>query len=125
MVDRNETGRDSSITVNGNRIPATSKSFSNDTQRAASKFDDNYFEDSATTGQELSGELEAEGSNEELEQQLFRPNGRAREGIVVHIRGEENGHRFSGVVPSLDREYENDGKTVTSVSFEADRYRRT
>jgi len=121
-MDRNFTGDQAELIVDGEVYPVTEKSLSIDTETTDSQFDDSGPErtHTAVTGLDLSGSFAYDGQNGSLREALLAaPTEKHR---LIFREDDGSGIRFNGVTISLGRDYPADDKAETSVDWEAEEY---
>lgn len=124
MADRNETGNDGVLTVNGRRVPFTNVDYDLAFETTKSNFSDGLEKDGAYTGKEASGTIEADGSKAELKNLLLDDQGNPEEDIRILMTGSEDGDRFTDVrITNFGREFPGGDKTTTTIEWESDSHR--
>jgi len=125
MTNRNETGDDGVLIVDGREVPFTNADYEIGFDTSSSDFNDRLEQDSAITSKpptEVS--IEADGSKAELKSLLMDDTGAPRTGLRATVRGSEGGDRFTkGKPTSFGREFSGGDKTTTEVTVQFDRHR--
>lgn len=124
-MDKNETGKDGVLIVNGREIPFTNADYEISFDTTGSDFNDQLEQDSAITSKPpVEVNIEADGSKAELKGELLTDDGMPRTDLRAIVRGSEVGDRFSkGKPTAFGREFPGGDKTTTSVTIQFDRHR--
>lgn len=125
MADRNETGNDGELIVDGEEVPFTNADYEVGFDTSASDFNDRLEQDSAITSKPPTEvTVEADGSKAELKGLLMNADGTPKTGLRATVRGVEGGDRFTkGKPTSFGREFPGGDKTTTEVTIQFDRHR--
>lgn len=123
-MDKNETGKDGVLIVNGEEIPFTNADYELSYGTTSSDFNDEMEQSTAYTNKTHTGSIEAEGSKAELKRQLLDADGMPRDDIRLQINGSEGGDRFTDVkIETFGREFPGGDKTTTTIDWKADHHR--
>jgi hypothetical protein len=124
MANRQETGDDGVLIVNGQRVPFTNVSYDLEYETDESNFNDGLHEDSAYVSRGSSGTIEADGSKSELKNLLLNDDGTPTDDIRIIMTGSEGGDRFTDVkITNFGREFPGGGKTSTQIDWRASGHR--
>lgn len=119
-MDRDETGKDGVLIVNGEEHPFTNVSYDVEWGESGSDYNDKRSMHHRTTSKDSGGTIEVEGSRQELKQAIMYPNGEQREDIRIQFSDSEGGDRFTGVnVTNFGREFPGGDVTTTTVDWVA------
>ena len=120
MVNRNETGKDGVLMVNGNEIPVTNITFDTNYNNASQEWNDREHPVKTNVSQEASGSFEWSGSVPAARDAVIDGNGNARKG-TLQFRLSEETWRARGVIPeTVSRENPADDHTNGSVDWTAE-----
>lgn len=120
MVNRNETGKDGVLIVNGTEIPVTNISFETAFNNASQEWNDREHPVKTNVSQEASGSFEWSGSVPAARDAVIDDEGNAVKG-TLQFRLSEETWRARGVVPeNISRENPPDDHTSGSVDWVAE-----
>lgn len=123
-MDRDETGKDGVLIVNGEEFAFTNVDYSIDWNDSTSDYNDSPDVHHRAVGKDSGGTIEVEGSSEELKQAVMLPDGTQREDIRIQMTGSEGGDRFTQVnIISFGREYPGGDVTTTELDWVASKHR--
>jgi len=124
MSDRDETGKDGVLTVNGEDYYFTTVESEISWGETSSDYNDKNHAHHRKTNKDSEMTIEVEGSEHELKEAIMDENGEQRDDIRATIEGSEGGDRFTGItVTSFGREYPGGDVTTTEVSMVANNHR--
>lgn len=119
MADRNFMGDQSTLVIDGEAEPVTSKSWSQTTETAESQFDDSKNPNRGVSGKSPEGELEYDGRKEELEKKLIEAAEEKHRIIIRHDDG--GGFRMKRcIITDISADSPGDGKRNVSISWEGE-----
>lgn len=114
--NRNHMGDQTTLVIDGEAIPVTSKSWTWSQETADSNFDDSKNPDRGITSRSPEGELEYDGRKDELERRIMNAPENKHRIILRHNDG--GGFRFKGVlVTEISGEGPGDGKRNVTISW--------
>lgn len=123
-MDRDETGKDGVLIVNGEEYSFTNCSYSLTWGETGSDYNDTREVHHRKTNKDSDGSFDFEGSQEELRAAIMNDNGEQYDDIRLQVEGSEGGDRFTGVtITSLGREYPGGDVTTQSVEWVANHHR--
>lgn len=123
-MDRDETGKDGVLIVNGEEFVFTNVDESIEWGESSSDYNDKVHTHHRKTNKDSSGTIEVEGSQAELKRAIMDENGNQRDDIRIQMMGSEGGDRFTGVtVTNFGREYPGGSETTTTVEWVANGHR--
>jgi hypothetical protein len=123
-MDRDETGKDGVLVVNGEEFPFTSIDQSIEWGETGSDYNDKRETHHRKTNKDSSGSIEVEGSTEELKDAIMTASGVQRDDIRLVYSGAEGGDRFTGVtITNFGREFPGGDVTTTTVDWVANHHR--
>lgn len=123
-MDKDETGKDGVLIVDGEELPFTtvSEDISFDTSEAT--HNDELNNTTAHTAKSVTLTIEVDGSSAELKAKVMDENGNPRQDIRAEITGSEGGDRFTeGKPTSFNREYPGGDITTTEIEVTFDNHR--
>jgi hypothetical protein len=121
MADRQETGKDGVLIVDGQEFPFTDLNFDDDVDLSERENNQSMFRDLVPTGVGFSGDFEFDGQRSELRSATRNSDGTPKQDLRIIVQGSEQGYRFEGVVvTSISRSYPGDDRSNTSAEFEAE-----
>lgn len=123
-MDRDETGKDGVLMVNGQEFPFTNVDSSIEWGETSSDYNDKMEAHHRKTNKDSSGSIEVDGSQEELKAAIMDENGEQRDDIRLQMMGSEGGDRYTGVtITNFGREYPGGDVTSTTVDWVANNHR--
>jgi hypothetical protein len=123
-MDRDETGKDGVLIVNGQEFPFTNISKDIEWDESSSDYNDKMETHHRRTGKDSGGSIEVEGSEHELKAAIMNSDGSQRDDIRITMRGSEGGDRFLGVtITNFGREMPGGDVTTTQVDWVANNHR--
>lgn len=123
-MNRDETGKDGVLIVNGTEYPFTTVDESIEWGESSSDYNDKHETHHRKTNKDSSGTIEVDGSTAELKSAIMDENGRQRDDIRIQLIGSEGGDRFTGVtITNFGREYPGGDATTTSIDWVANHHR--
>lgn len=123
-MDKDETGKDGTLTVNGKDFVFTTISLDLEWDESSSDYNQEMETHHRPTGKDSSGSIEVDGSEQELKNAIMTPNGEQRDDIRITIRGSEGGDRFTDVIiTNFGREFPGGDVTTTQVDWVANSHR--
>ena len=121
MPNRNQTGDDVQLVIDGEVVPVTDKGWNWQQETSDSQFDDSKNPDKAVTGRSAEGDLEYDGTKKELETKLMNA-GESKHRMIFRETDQSGGYRASGVlINNIEKQYPGDDKSNVSISWEAER----
>lgn len=124
MVNLDETGKDGEFVVNGQERTVSDHNYTITYNTATGDYEDRPDQHTSHTTRYLEGEASLDGSSRELRQQFIRDDGEPRQNVRGTLRDSEEAVRIRRVrITEYGREFERGSKTVTNVSFRADKFR--
>lgn len=125
-MDRDETGKDGVLIINGEEHAFTSVDDSIEWGESSSDYNDKVETHHRKTNKDSSGTIEVEGSSKELKQAVMDENGHQQDGIRIQMEDSEGGDRFTGVtITNFGREYPGGDVTTTTIDWVANHHRPT
>lgn len=119
-MDRDETGKDGVLIVNGEEFPFTNVSYDIEWDESGSDYNDKRATHHRKTSKDSGGTIEVEGSMQELKQAVMYPNGEQREDIRLQMSGSEGGDRFTGItITNFGREFPGGDATTVQIDWVA------
>lgn len=130
-MDRDETGKDGVLVVNGEEFPFTSISNDIEWGETSSDYNDKVHAHHRETNKDSSGSIEVDGSAAELKAAIMDQNGNQRDDIRIQMWGSEDGDggvgagdRFTDVtITSFGRELPGGDVTTTEIDWVANGHR--
>jgi hypothetical protein len=123
-MNRDETGKDGTLIVNGEEFPFTNQSLTISWDTSDSDYNDKTETHHRKTAKSTEGEIEVDGSAAELKAAIMDENGEQRDDIRIQMSGSEGGDRLTGVtVTEFGREYPGGDATTTTISVVANSHR--
>lgn len=123
-MDRDATGKDGVLIVNGQEFPFTNEDHSVEWGEDSSDYNDRVHTHHRKTNKDSGGSIEVEASTEELKFAVMDGNGNQRDDIRILMKGAETADRFTGVtITEFGEEYPGGGTVTTSVSWVANDHR--
>jgi hypothetical protein len=123
-MDRDETGKDGVLIINGTEYPFTNVDDSVEWGESSSDYNDQRHTHHRKTNKDSSGTIEVEGSSKELKSAVMKSDGSQREDIRLQIEGSEGGDRYTGVtITNFGREYPGGDVTTTTLDWVANNHR--
>lgn len=115
-TNRNQTGDDVDLIIDGERIPVTDKGWTWTQETEESQFDDSKNPDRAPTSRYPEGEFEYDGTKQELEKRIIEsPEDKHR--LIFRESDVGGGYRMKGVlIEEIDKSHP-DGKSGVTVSW--------
>jgi hypothetical protein len=130
MANRTETGKDGTLISNGRTVPFSTVSIDLSFDTAEVDANDRLNNEQAYVSKSAELTIEADGSKEELRDQLMstgqgQTEAIPEEGLRATVKGsEQKDHRFEeGRVTSFGREFPADDLTTTEVELTFDKHR--
>lgn len=119
--DRNQMGDDVELVIDGEVIPVTDKGWTDTRDWAESNFDDSKAPDRGLASQYPEGDLEYDGTKQELEQKLHEaPETKHR--LIFRNTKNGGGYRIMGVaIEDIEHQHPGDGKSNVSISWSGER----
>lgn len=122
-MDRDETGKDGVLMVNGREFPFTNVDTDVEWGETSSDYNDKVHTHHRKTNKDSSGSIEVEGSSEELKDAIMDPMGNQRDDIRIQMQGSETSDRFTDVtVTNFGREYPGGDVTTTTIDWVANNH---
>lgn len=119
-MDRDETGKDGVLIVNGQEYPFTNVSYDIEWGESGSDYNDKNSTHHRKTAKDSGGSIEVEGSNRELKEAVMLADGSQREDIRIQFSDSEGGDRFTGVtITNFGREFPGGDVTTTQIDWVA------
>jgi hypothetical protein len=123
-LDKNATGKDSYVRLNGQRYTVINKDTSTSVDTATTDYDDRLEQSTTETSLGHEVTLEVEGRYPEIERAAFRPNGAPRDGVVVQLGDGQNADRYTECTPTdLEKGYPSDGRQTVNLTITSDKKR--
>ena len=123
-MDRDETGKDGVLIVNGEEHPFTNFEENIEWGESGSDYNDKMETHHRKTNKDSSGSIEVEGSRAELKRAIMDENGNQRNDIRIQLNASEGGDRFTGVtVTNFGREFPGGDATTTTLDWVANSHR--
>lgn len=123
-MDKQETGKDGVLIVDGAEIPFTTVSEDIGFDTSEAEYNDELNSPTAYTGKSAELTVECDGSMAELKSKVMNDDGTPKDGIRAEITGSEGGDRFTeGKVTGFGREYPGGDLTSTEVDLTFDKHR--
>lgn len=118
MANRNETGRDVTLQVNGQDLPITNLQTSKEHETAEDDWNDSYSVEHTQVSGSTSGSFEWAGSLPRARQAVIRDNGQPRTDLTIQINTSEETERIRGVkLTNVDDSWNMDSTTDHTVEF--------
>lgn len=119
MPDRNLTGDQSTLVIDGDPIPVTSKSWTYSKETTESNFDDSKNPERGVVLDSPEGELEYDGEKLDVEQRLI--DERENQVRIIHRVEGGGGFRFNGCfITEVSVEEPGDDKRSVTISWEGE-----
>lgn len=124
MVNQNERGKDTTLTVNGRDFAITNFEYDIEENNSSSEFNDSDRPVETNISNRLTGTFEWDGSLEEARSALYTADGFQRENIrIQHNATEERVRATEITIQNLNRSFAMDGTTSGSVEFSSTNFR--
>jgi hypothetical protein len=119
MPDRNLTGDQSTLVIDGEAIPVVSKSWTYSKETTESNFDDSKNPERGVVLDSPEGELEYDGEKTDLEQRLI--DAREQKHRIIHRLDTGSGYRFKGcLITEVSADEPGDDKRSVTISWEGE-----
>lgn len=123
-MNRDETGKDGVLIVNGTEYVFTSVDRSVDWDETGSDYNDRMHTYHRPTAKDSSGTIEVEGSESELKSAIMNDQGEQRSDIRIQMTESEGGDRYTGVtITSFGKEIPGGDVTTTTIEWVANKHR--
>jgi hypothetical protein len=115
--DRNQTGDDVELVIDGEVVPVTDKGWTDTRDWAESNFDDSKAPDRGLSARSTEGDLEYDGTKQELERKLHEaPQNKHR--LIFRNKKHGGGYRIMNVtIDDIEHSHPGDGKSNVSISW--------
>jgi len=115
--DKNQMGDDVELVIDGDVVPVTDKDWSHTRDWSESNFDDSKHPDRGLSSHYPEGDLEYDGTKQELEQRLIEaPENKHR--LIFRNKKHGGGYRIMGVaIEDIESGHPGDGKSSVSISW--------
>jgi hypothetical protein len=119
--NRNQTGDDVQLVIDGEKIPVTDKGWTWTQETAESNFDDSKHPNRSVTSRHLEGDLEYDGAKSALERKLINAKG-SKHRLLFQEQDTGETYTILGVIiESIEKSYPGDGKSSVSISWTGER----
>lgn len=122
-MDRDQKGSDATLIVDGQAIPVTEKSWTENRETADDQWDDSLNPNKSLVTQDAEGSFTYAGSQSEFQSLVRDSNGDPVENMRLIIRedSDQDGFRFNGVqITSIEKNYPSDSTNEVSVDWEGE-----
>lgn len=122
-MDRDQKGTDATLIVNGQSIPVTEKTWTENRETTDDQWDDSINPSKSLVTQDAEGSFTYAGSQSEFQNLVRDSDGRPIGDLRLIIREDtdQDGFRFNGVeITSIEKNYPNDDTNEVSVDWEAE-----
>lgn len=124
MVNQNERGKDTTLTVNGQDFAITNFEYDVEENNSSSEFNDSDRPVETNISNRLTGTFEWDGSLSEARRALYTPEGFQRDNIrLQHNATEETVRATEITIQNLNRTFNMDGTSSGSVEFSSTSFR--
>lgn len=122
-MDRDQKGSDATLIVDGQSLPVTEKSWTENRDIADDQWDDSLNPNKSLVTQDAEGSFSYAGSQSEFQNLVRDSNGDPIENmrLIISEDSDQGGFRFNGVqITSIEKSYPSDSTNEVSVDWEAE-----
>lgn len=122
-MDRDQKGSDATLIVDGQSLPVTEKSWTENRDTADDQWDDSLNPNKSLVTQDAEGSFSYAGSQSEFQNLVRDSNGDPIENmrLIISEDSDQGGFRFNGVqITSIEKSYPSDSTNEVSVDWEAE-----